>query len=236
MGEGTTAHHDDERRLASIAALDHPVRRDLYRLLTASGEWTSRDQAAAATGRPRSVAAFHLDALAEAGVLEVRYERLGGRQGPGAGRPAKLYRAVSGEVSVSVPDRRYDLAGSILAAAVDEAVSSGEPVSECLASVAVDRGRSAVVGTGSTASVEEALRGQLGRFGYEPVESGDGGMVLRNCPFRRLAEAHPDVVCGMNLGFVTGLIEGVGATQQWIARLDPSPGTCCVRVVARRDG
>lgn len=236
MGEGTTAHHDDERRVLAIAAIDHPVRRDLYRLLTVSGEWTSRDQAAAATGRPRSVAAFHLDALAEAGVLDVRYERLGGRQGPGAGRPAKLYRAVSGEVSVSIPDRRYDLAGSILAAAVDEAVSSGEPVSECLASVAVDRGQSAVVGTGSTESVEEALREQLGRFGYEPVESGDGGIVLCNCPFRRLAEAHSDVVCGMNLGFVTGLIEGTGSAGTLIARREPSHETCCVRVVLRQDG
>lgn len=236
MGDAPHDDHDPVHRVVGIAALDHPVRRDLHRLLMASGEWTSRDQAAAAAGRPRSVAAFHLDRLADAGVLEVRYERLGGRQGPGAGRPAKLYRAVSGELSVSIPDRRYDLAASILAAAVDEAVNSGEHVSACLASVAVDRGRSAATAAGKTEPVESILAEHLGRLGYEPVSGGDGEVVLRNCPFARLAETHPDVVCGMNLGFLTGLIEGAGATATLIARLEPSSERCCVRVVRRRDG
>src|SRR5262245_31346300 len=109
---------DLERRIAGIAALDQPLRRDLYRLL-ARGEVT-RDDAAAALDIPRSVAAFHLDKLVAAGAVEVRFERTSGRSGPGAGRPSKLYRLANDELSVSVPDRRYDLAGSLLAAAVAE--------------------------------------------------------------------------------------------------------------------
>src|SRR5262245_45336569 len=105
---------DVERSIAGIAALDQPVRRDLYRVL-AGGEWRSRDEAAAALAIPRSVAAFHLDKLAEAGVLEVRFERLTGRQGPGAGRPSKLYRLANDEVAASIPERRYDLAAALLA-------------------------------------------------------------------------------------------------------------------------
>src|SRR6478609_7547390 len=101
---------DLDQRIGAIAALDQPLRRDLYRLLAASDDWTSRDAAAAALAVPRSVAAFHLDKLAEAGVVEVRYERTSGRTGPGAGRPSKLYRVGRDELAVSVPERRYDLA------------------------------------------------------------------------------------------------------------------------------
>jgi predicted ArsR family transcriptional regulator len=109
---------DLERRIAGIAALDQPLRRDLYRLLVASEHWTTRDEAAAALGISRSVAAFHLDKLADAGVVEIRFERLSGRRGPGAGRPAKLYRPLRDEVTASIPERHYDLAGSLLATAV----------------------------------------------------------------------------------------------------------------------
>src|SRR5215212_5542265 len=63
-----------ERRIAAIAALDQPLRRDLYRLLAGAPGWATRDDAAAALGIPRSVAAFHLDKLADAGVVEVRFE------------------------------------------------------------------------------------------------------------------------------------------------------------------
>ncbi len=112
---------DLERRIAGIAALDQPLRRDLYRLLSTADGWTSRDEAATALGVGRPVAAFHLDKLVEAGVLEIRFERLTGRSGPGAGRPAKLYRPSQVDLAASVPERHYDLAGSLLAAAVADA-------------------------------------------------------------------------------------------------------------------
>ena len=110
-----------EQRISSIAALDQPLRRDLYRLLSERDGWVSRDEASEALDVPRSVAAFHLDKLAAAGVVETTFERTSGRTGPGAGRPAKLYRRGTEEVSASVPDRRYDLAGSLLATAIAEA-------------------------------------------------------------------------------------------------------------------
>src|SRR5918911_20308 len=53
----------------------------------------------------RDLAAFHLDKLVEAGLLEASFRRLGERRGPGAGRPAKLYRRGAGEVAASLPPR-----------------------------------------------------------------------------------------------------------------------------------
>src|SRR6476660_1872011 len=122
---------DTERHIAGIAALDQPLRRRLYDLLSAADGWTTRDEAAEALGVPRSVAAFHLDKLAEAGVVEVRFERTSGRTGPGAGRPSKLYRPSDDEMWASIPERHYDLAGSLRATAAARATGTGDSVGQC---------------------------------------------------------------------------------------------------------
>ena len=213
-------------RISAVAALDQPVRRDLYRVLTDAEGWTSRDDAAGALGIPRSVAAFHLDKLAAAGVVEVRFERTSGRTGPGAGRPSKLYRPSSDEVAASVPDRRYDLAGSLLADAVAESASTGAPVGDCVRSTALAAGRR----MGSAVSGRDGVLDVLAGCGYEPAAGRRREVVLDNCPFHRLAEDHRDLVCGMNLHFLTGVLEGAGVDDRLAARLAPEPGRCCVRI------
>jgi predicted ArsR family transcriptional regulator len=230
--------HDLERRISGIAALDQPLRRDLYRLLSQRDGWVTRDEAAAALGVPRSVAAFHLDKLAEAGVVEITFERTSGRTGPGAGRPAKLYRRGTQEVAASVPERRYDLAGSLLATAVAEAERTGSPITECLSAAAHAAGRvigeeaaGATGGLTNRADRRAAVLEILARHGYEPELGKRGEIALLNCPFHRLAEEHRTLVCGMNLDFLGGLLEGMGPGDL-DARLAPEPGYCCVRIKA----
>ena len=109
---------DFARQLETLALLDEPVRRKLYLHVAETGEEVSRDQAARATKVSRALAAFHLDRLVEAGLLETTFRRLTGRTGPGAGRPAKLYRRASVQLDVSVPERRYEMAAHILARAL----------------------------------------------------------------------------------------------------------------------
>jgi predicted ArsR family transcriptional regulator len=55
--------------------------------------------------------------------------------------------------------------------------------------------------------------------------------VLRNCPFRRLAARHRDIVCGMNLALIEGLATGLRA-EGMRPELDPRPGQCCVVIRA----
>jgi predicted ArsR family transcriptional regulator len=230
---------DLESRIAAIAALDQPVRRDLYRFLATADDWTGRDEAAEALGVARSVAAFHLDKLADAGVLEVRFERTTGRTGPGAGRPSKLYRPSRDEVAASVPDRRYDLAGSLLAAAIAESTRSGLPVTQCLevaahaagGQIGDDAGEAVRVATTRDAR-RDAVVEVLSRHGYEPEVGRRKEIALANCPFHRLAEEERELVCGMNLHFLDGLLEGMASSDHLTARLDPSPGYCCVRIAA----
>ena len=231
--------------MAEVAALDQPVRADLYALLVDRDDWVGRDEAADAIDVPRSVAAFHLDKLAEAGLVEVRFERPPGRGGPGAGRPAKRYRRAERDVVVSLPDRRYDLAGSLLADAVADAAASGRPVEAALSATALATGReigeaiaaevSDLSGTrrgrrSATRTRADAVRA-LERLGYEPHERG-GEIVLANCPFHALADRHRSLVCGMNLDLITGISEGLGADRRLQPRLDPQEGFCCVRLAA----
>jgi predicted ArsR family transcriptional regulator len=228
---------DLERRIAAVAALDQPLRRDLYRLLADTPGWTTRDDAAVALGIPRSVAAFHLDKLADAGVVDVRFERVGGRTGPGAGRPSKLYRPAAQEVGASVPDRNYDLAGSLLASAVVESANTGTPVRDCLRVAARTSGRQIgeEVRVANDAATEDDRRDDviavLEHHGYEPLIGAGDEIALANCPFHRLAEQQRELVCGMNLDFLGGVLEGIGPDDHLHARLDPAPGYCCVRIV-----
>ena len=93
--------------LAAIGSLTDPTRRRLYAFVASPIEPVGRDEAADALGIPRQTAAYHLDRLADEGLVDVEFLRLSGRTGPGAGRPAKLYRgpARSRGVTASAPVR-----------------------------------------------------------------------------------------------------------------------------------
>lgn len=220
------------RRVSKVGALADPVRRALYRFVAEQPGAVSRDQAASGVEVPRHTAKFHLDKLVEEGLLVTEFRRLTGRSGPGAGRPAKLYRRSRKEVAVTLPVRRYDLAGRVLADAVERSLA-GTPMQEALDACAADAARSMVeeiapVGTGT-----EAVREVLDRLGYEPREGSgaDAGadIVLRNCPYARLAASHVDLVCGVNESFVTGVAAEVGCTASVRRRGDgPAPTGCCV--------
>src|SRR5450759_1007321 len=107
------------RQIETLAVLADPVRRALYELvISLEPADLSRDQAAEALGIRRGLAAFHLDKLTEAGLLQTLYRRPPGVGGPGAGRPAKFYRRGSGQIDVIMPQRRYDLMGRFLADAI----------------------------------------------------------------------------------------------------------------------
>jgi predicted ArsR family transcriptional regulator len=209
--------------VTGVAALSNPLSRQAYELAVQE-EWVSKDTVAEALQVARSVAGFHLDKLVEAGLLTTRFERVSGRTGPGAGRPAKLYGRSDLEVEVSLPPRRYDLAGSLLASAVARSTASGQPVNEAVAEVARDAGHA----LGKRARRSGGLLGALAAHGYEPREE-DGGITLVNCPFHVLAEEHRGLVCGMNLEFLSGVLAGVGERRRR-AVLDPVAGLCCVRI------
>jgi predicted ArsR family transcriptional regulator len=220
-----------EAQISAVAALDEPTRRRLYDYVVGQPEPVSRDDAAATLDLPRTTAAFHLDRLADQGLLDVVFQRLTGRTGPGAGRPAKLYRRSDQHVAVSLPQRRYDLAGQLLAAALTEAEHSGDPPRATLDQRAYQLGKelgdTAHSSTGDPDTRETVLR-VLQAHGFEPRFEGDD-VTLANCPFHTLAQDYTELVCGMNLRLLNGLLDGLAPTGL-TAHLHPAPSRCCVRL------
>jgi predicted ArsR family transcriptional regulator len=209
-----------DRRLDALSSLGDPLRRALYRFAVGIDGGVGRDEAAAEVGISRALAAYHLDKLVEAGLLETRFERRTGRRGPGAGRTAKLYLRSASPVEVALPARDYQLMAELLARAVEADPSGGAETAVAPAA----RALGAELATGAA-----PVRSLLADRGYEPYE--DGSVVrLGNCPFGRLAQVHRELVCRANLAFIEGLLE---AHQRGGRRavLDPGPGRCCVALV-----
>ena len=222
--------------IETVALLNEPVRRELYEWVTSEGRLVSRDEAATAVGVTRALAAFHLDRLVAAGLLAPEYRRLSGRTGPGAGRPAKLYRRGPREVTVSLPDRRYELAARLLAEALERAARDGPP--ESLGVVARELGQTVGARARKLAGPRQSrTRLRSGRLeslrdgGNAPRETDAGEIRLGNCPFDALVEDHRQLVCGMKLAMADGLLQCVGVDQV-AARLEPQPGQCCVDIGA----
>src|SRR5829696_3395674 len=226
---------DVDAQIEGIAALRDPVRRALYRHVLAAGTDVSREEAGEAAGISRGLAAFHLDKLVEEGLLETSFRRLSGRSGPGAGRPAKLYRRSPRQLELTLPPRDYELAARLFADALD--ADDDRPPQQRLRDRARDLGRRlgerARTAGRSRAARLEAARAVLREHGYEPDEEGRA-TYLRNCPFDTLARDHLELVCGMNLAVMEGVLEGMGAPDVE-ATLDPQPGRCCVVLSGRTD-
>jgi predicted ArsR family transcriptional regulator len=226
----------DRQAMAALALLADELRQRLYRFVAAQPGPVTRDQAAAAVGISRKLAAFHLDKLTAAGLLETAAPDPASRR-PGPGRTPKAYRPAAAEVTLSIPQRRYDALGEVLAQAivVDGPASTTRHTAHQLAH---DRG----VELGERVRAERRL-GRLGperaltvigellaACGYAPVRAPTQ-LLLRNCPFQQLARRAPELVCGLNQEFLAGLLAGlrsrrVDAVLQPDAAADPT--RCCV--------
>jgi predicted ArsR family transcriptional regulator len=122
---------------------------------------------------------------------------------------------------LGLPPRRYEIAGEVLARALEAAQQEGTPVGEAVARAADQVGRQIAAGDADLAEL-------LSRSGFEPKQGTERSIHLANCPFHDLAARHPGLVCAMNLHLLRGLIGELGSCAQ--ARLDPAEGRCCVTI------
>jgi predicted ArsR family transcriptional regulator len=216
---------DLNETILRLCVLDDPARRSAYLAVRNAGRPLTRADVADEVGISVRLAAFHLEKLLSEGFLEATYER--GEELVGVGHPAKRYRPTGLELEVSIPPRRYDLAAEILAEALE--ADSPDPPIESLAEVAAEYGRQ--VGRRARAGKGGSrLLTALNGIGYEPATTGDE-VVLRNCPFRQIAQAQPEIICQMNLALVAGVVAGTQSRSRQ-AVLSPSAGRCCVVVTS----
>jgi predicted ArsR family transcriptional regulator len=218
--------------LDAVGALQEPLRRALYRYVVSRRDEVSRNEAAEAVGIQRTLAAFHLDKLVEAGLLMTSFRRLTDRTGPGAGRPAKLYRRAETNHEVSLPPRAYGTAAELLAEAVEEAGADATLQAAARRSGRA-RGEAARRTAATESSADVAPMALLAQQGFEPYQDGDV-IRLHNCPFHHLARQFPPLICGMNLALLEGIVEGAGIDGVSV-HLDPAPGRCCVALTPTPD-
>ena len=221
-----------------MSVLADDLRRRIYGAVRGARVPLTREDIARHVGISPRLAAFHLDKLLTHGLLQSHYARPPGRGGPGAGRSAKYYEPSEVEIDISIPDRRYDLAGELLV----DAVSSqrrGESARASAVRVAAARGHEIGRDAGAArrlrrpgaertlATAEDTLR----EYGYEPYRDGNDDVALSNCPFDSLAKRNPELVCEMNRAFLDGILRGMG-NDSVEAALECTPGDCCVTLRA----
>jgi predicted ArsR family transcriptional regulator len=223
-----------EDPIRAVAALGDPQRARLYRAVRAATAPITREDAARQVGISRKLAAFHLDRLVKAGLLDASFERSSGGTTT-IGRTPKRYRAADVELSVSLPERHYELVAEILLDAIEHAGAEELPA-DAARRAAYERGHD----LGVMARAQRKLgplgpeRGGavvtelLGAMGFEPA-CIDRDIVQRNCPFHRLAQQSPALVCSINHGFVCGMLDGL-EVRRLRAALEPADGRCCVVV------
>jgi predicted ArsR family transcriptional regulator len=222
------------RAWQALATLGEPRRRDVYDVVARADAPVTRDHVSEALGMSRSLVAFHLDKLADTGLLDVSFARSPGRPaGPGGGRPSKRYQVSDLDLGISVPPRRYDVVGRILARTLGAGGRHGDPAAAAW-DVAHDEGRRlaelSLDAGGRHSAAADQVEQVVAEFGYTPVR--DGSCIrLRNCPFLAVADAMPDTVCTVNHGFLAGVIDGLGAGGGMTARrVDGRADGCCVDI------
>lgn len=213
--------------------LNDPVRAALYAVVRDADAPVSRAEAAAAVGISTKLAAFHLDRMVDAGLLQTRVGSPAPRR---VGRAPKLYVLSADAVSLSIPPREPQLLAEVLVAAIEQGTDMA-PVREAVLSVARQRGEA--TGEAELARLRPGrlgaeralaiLAGLLARHGFEP-RTADSTVRLRNCPFHPLAQQAPALVCGLNHAFVSGIVDGLRAGECVEARLAPAEGQCCVEL------
>lgn len=209
-----------------FASLVEPQRRDLYTFVRRQHRPVTREEVAQACGVSRSLAAFHLDKLVEAGLLTTIEPAEAASGHRGRGRPPKTYRASDTQIRFVLPERRLDLLSDILVDAVAD-----RPGDAWQAAVETGRRHGHRIGVEHRPRRRGARRGAfteaLTALGAEPV-TADDGLVQANCPFRPLSERRPELVCEVYRAFCEGLVTGIGVRARAVA--EPSPGHCCVAV------
>ena len=163
-----------EEQIAAMSALGDPTRRRLYFFVVSRPEGAGREEAAKSVGVTRALAAFHLDRLVKDGLLVTEYRRLTGRTGPGAGRPAKIYRRSPRQLAVTLPQRNYELLARLLAQALiaGDGASSLESLMDAAYGLGTTLGARARKEAGSRPGRDRLLTAAAGgRLGLSPPPS-----------------------------------------------------------------
>ena len=230
--------HDVDPALftATVTSLTHSfgdsTRRKIYLFLRAHPGATATDLAAHCEVHA-NVVRHHLERLTEGGYVTFDNVRR-----TTVGRPAKGYRVVDASAVLDGPVRR----DAMLVALLERALGHlGPEAAEALAhDVGHEYGRTLVETCGSqdsAKSVREAMAsiaGLLTAHGFAAradLDEAAPSVTSGNCPFGAAAPEHP-VLCAMDRGLITGMLEALGTTKVEVTLTSRALGDAACRVTA----
>lgn len=197
----------DSRISDLTAALGDPTRRGIYIAVRESAEPVTTSKIAKLFDIHQNVARHHLDRLAEDGYLQVSDERPSGSER--AGRPAKCYEVTDKEVTVHFAPRRHEMLAEMLFKVIEEL--DADDVSKIAERVGRRYGEqlASEIGAQSEPGYDEAVQAvatAMTGLGFSMDPDVDGQRLLTShCPFGETATNHPEVICSLDRGIVTGL-------------------------------
>ena len=149
----------------------------------------------------------HLERMRDLGLVDVTAEATGA-----VGRPQHRYALADDAPSLGLEPPVFPMLTRILLAGA----AAGHLDPGDVADAAREHGRSTASTVAPTLACADALERQLADLGFDPTRVDDGPRVtiaFSHCPFRELAEAHPDLVCSMHRGMVEGFVDARGEAE-----------------------
>lgn len=196
----------DSRISDLTSALGDPTRRAIYIAVRESPEPLTTSNIAKLFDIHPNVARHHLDRLANDGYLKTSHQRPKGAE---RGRPAKCYEPTDKEVSVHFAPRRFEMLAEMLFKLIEEL--EVEDVGEVAEKVGREYGEklASEIGAGDEPGYDEAVQAVASAmtglgFSVDPDVEGQR-LLTSHCPFGETATSHPEVICSLDRGIVTGL-------------------------------
>jgi predicted ArsR family transcriptional regulator len=169
----------------------------------------------------------HLERMRDVGLLRVDTETRGQ-----VGRPQHRYSLAVDAPALGLEPTPFPMLTKVLL----QAAAQGDLDGEDVADAAREQGRADAHRWPKGTAALDALIVEQAKLGFDPeVVDDDHGatMAFAHCPFRSLAEEHPDLVCQVHCGLVEGLVDELGDTQvgRFHTLVDRTP--CQVELVTR---
>ena len=195
-----------DTRLPILKALGDNTRYAIYLELARTPVPLSTSDSAESLGLHANTVRPHLERMREVGLLDVRTDAKGG-----VGRPQHRYSLAAEAPSLGLEPPSYPLLARLL---LETAAAAGVGADEA-AEIGREQGRHQSARYADAPSCLEALVRELEVLGFDPAVDGtdDGEIAViafTHCPFRELAEAHPELVCALHRGMVEGFVEQAG--------------------------
>jgi predicted ArsR family transcriptional regulator len=209
---------ESQARLAVLKALGDNTRYAIYLELARSASPLSTIEIAETLGLHANTVRPHLERMREVGLLDVEVEARGS-----VGRPQHRYSLAADAPSLGLEPAAFPLLAQLLVTAAAGAGVGGEDA----AAASREQGRAMAARSGP-GTCAQALTRALDELGFDPATADDGELAtiaFTHCPYRELAELHPELVCHLHRGLVEGFVEehGGGDVEQFGTLVDREP-------------